>query len=543
MSSFLWSSGFGVHKYRLSLPTIADVMDIADCAFARTLSILEAIDEAHNIKTTFSLDVANETIKDAEPIHAVEKSASVNNPLPASPIEENEPLVSIARDHDDFPTSPSSAEVRVYSHVPRIVDIVEINCPSAPINVPECDEYLGAFASSVNYNDFERFLDEDRMWGVHRPATGNPLILSSKVVKKKQVVPIVKSDKKKGKEVAAGASAAITNAPEGAVDTCSSSDLLQPVTDDIISQRARKASTDTYVSTKTFHTVDPDKSTDTVPTTTNTVSSCPEATPKPDCDSQPPTIPEIILTEPSEIFPENADDIKSTLESDSGIPTRESLPSFSGLYDYTPLNFTQEDLDILWIMTILKRPGYPVEYAKLNCGFWYIIEDKKNMRMMVEHEYEEFLKWIGDVDAAGTTANQKNEPEVNEPQVNEPENSNGLEILEEYPKEDDDIAQEEEEEEDWAELLRWKKRYELGRGWGVVKSFNHPDYADRKYALANDNRWYFEYKGKYRRLLEDEMDLLNRRREDGSALVDAIEEQSVTSRWGLANIAEEEEEE
>ncbi|KAJ4329872.1 hypothetical protein N0V85_009975, partial [Neurospora sp. IMI 360204] len=103
------------------------------------------------------------------------------------------------------------------------------------------------------------------------------------------------------------------------------------------------------------------------------------------CDSQPPTIPEIILTEPSEIFPENADDIKSTLKSDSGIPTRESLPSFASLYDYTPLNFTQEDLDNLWIMTILKRPRYPVEYAKLNCGFWYIIEDKKNMRMMVEH--------------------------------------------------------------------------------------------------------------------------------------------------------------
>ncbi|KAJ4380923.1 hypothetical protein N0V85_008719 [Neurospora sp. IMI 360204] len=158
--------------------------------------------------------------------------------------------------------------------------------------------------------------------------------------------------------------------------------------------------------------------------------------------------------------------------------------------------------------------------------------------MMVEHEYEDFLKWIGDIDAPGTTANQKNEPEVKEP-----ENSNGLEILEEYPKEDDDIAQEEEEEEDWAELLRWKKRYELGRGWGIVKSFNHPDYADRKYVLANDNRWYFEYKGKYRRLLEDEMDLLNRRREDGSALIDAIEEQPVTSRWGLANIAEEEEEE
>lgn len=33
MSSFLWSPGFGAHAYKLSFPTIADVIDIADASF------------------------------------------------------------------------------------------------------------------------------------------------------------------------------------------------------------------------------------------------------------------------------------------------------------------------------------------------------------------------------------------------------------------------------------------------------------------------------------------------------------------------------
>lgn len=101
----------------------------------------------------------------------------------------------------------------------------------------------------------------------------------------------------------------------------------------------------------------------------------------------------------------------------------------------------------------------------------------------------------------------------------------------------------EDEEEDWAELLRWKKRYELGRGWEVVRSFNHPEFADRKYALGIDQEWYFDYKGEYRLLMEDELDLLNDRLEDGSEVpVNDTEEGLGMNRWGLDNITEEEEE-
>ncbi|EGZ76318.1 hypothetical protein NEUTE2DRAFT_19077, partial [Neurospora tetrasperma FGSC 2509] len=403
-----------------------------------------------------------------------------------------------------------NSEVHSYHHCAPLLEIVEIGNTSSPSNAAQPASDVGASASSVDYNNFERFLDEDRMWGIHRPATRKP----SKVVGKKKIVPSVKVDEKWGKEVAVGASAAATNAPKGAVHTCTSSHPLQP--DDISSQRMRKPSTDTDVSTSTCQTVDTDKpSSDTVTTIPDTNFSCSDVTSDAKSDAQPAQpfiIPWIALTEPSEISLEDANDIKSALQSDNGIPTKESLPSFTALYDYAPLNFTQEDLDNLWIMTILTRPGHAIKYAKVNCGFWYILEDEKNVRMMVEHEYQAFLEWIDEAN--------------------------------EYPVENGDVAEEvaEEDEEDWAELLRWKKRYELGRGWSILTSFNHPDYADRKYALANDNLWYFEYKGKFRRLMEDEMDLLHRRRlEIYYGLVDSIEEKSATNSWGLVNITEEEE--
>ena len=62
--------------------------------------------------------------------------------------------------------------------------------------------------------------------------------------------------------------------------------------------------------------------------------------------------------------------------------------------------------------------------------------------------------------------------------------------------------------------------------------------------MGNDQEWYFEFEGKFRRLMEDEMDLLKGRLEDGSlAPVDATEEDTVVNRWGLDNITEEAEEE
>ncbi|KAK1782004.1 hypothetical protein QBC45DRAFT_456961 [Copromyces sp. CBS 386.78] len=391
-----------------------------------------------------------------------------------------------------------------YHHAGSLEEIVEVNSTFTPTNAPEPADDLGASASSVEWNNFERFLDEDRMWGVHRPATRKPFIVSSETAGKNKVIPNLKSDEKDGKEVATGASAAIANAPTGAVHACTSSDPLQ--SNDIISQRERKLSTDSDVSTKTCQTIETDQSTDPVATT--------QITTKTECDAQPPTIPEIALTEPTDISSEDTNDSDSALQSDGDIPFAKALPAYSSLYDYAYIDFDREDIRNVWIMTILQRPGYTVEYAKLNCGFWYIFEDKKNVRMMAKHEYDDFVQWISET----------------------PKHPDELDHVDEtYDEEEDD-------EEDWPVIPQWKKRYELGRGWGVLKSFNHPDYADRKYTLANDDMWYFEYKGKFRLLMEHELDLLNRRREDGTALVDAAEEGPAPNRWNLDSITEEEEE-
>ncbi|KAK3950163.1 hypothetical protein QBC32DRAFT_218041 [Pseudoneurospora amorphoporcata] len=396
-------------------------------------------------------------------------------------------------------------EVHTYHHSAPRLEMVEINTTLIPRSLTEPVEDLGAFASSVDYNDFERFLDEDRMWGVHRPALRKPLVIFSKAVQKEQVVPSVKPERKSGKEVAADASGASTSyIPSHATQQ----------SDDIISKRERKLSTDTDVSIETCQTVETAKATDTVLTTPATAPSHPHATPELECNVQPPIVPRIIITEPHDIPLQDVDDAQLALEGQGDIPYIKALPPFSSLYDYGYLNLTRQKIEDLWIMTILNRPGCTTKYARLSCGFWYIMEDKKNVRMMLEPEYEDFLAWIGE---------DSEEHEY---------------VADTYEEEEED------DEEDWAELLRWKKRYELGRGWGIVKTFNHPDYADRKYALGNDDRWYFEYNEKYRGLMQNELDLFNSRREAGSSdLVEGAEEQTSTNRLGLATIAEEEEEE
>lgn len=174
------------------------------------------------------------------------------------------------------------------------------------------------------------------------------------------------------------------------------------------------------MSRESCQTVDTDKSAETVPTSPDLSA---DVAPETECGTQPPAIPEIALTEPSEISPEDTADIMSALQPESGIPTTESLPPFAALYDYSAPKFTQEDFDDLWIMTILQRPGYATEYARLNCGFWYILEDKKNVRIMVVHEYEEFVQWISEANAVGTAAMHNNEPDNNEPDNDEPNNN------------------------------------------------------------------------------------------------------------------------
>ncbi|KAA8628042.1 hypothetical protein SMACR_00584 [Sordaria macrospora] len=383
MSSFLWPSDFRAYKYRLSLATIADAMNIADCAFVRISSLLKENDEAHNHNATFSLDVADGITKDVEPTNAAQEITNVNPTPPASVVEELALTILIADGRDDSSISSSDTETRVYSHVTPITDIfkdeptssitnlhdnpstfssevhayyhsaslvdfVEINTTSATrSNVAEPVDDHGVFVGSVDYNEFKRFLDQDRMWGIHRPATYKPLIRSSKAAQKKNVLPIVKSDEKKEKKVAAShIVSTIINAPEGAADApaCTSSDVQKP--DDITSERVRKLSTD-----------------------------------------------------------------KLAVDSNYGIPTKAQLPPFSSVYDYGYINFTQEYLKDLWIMTVLQQPGYPFRYARFNCGFWYILEDRKNVRMMVEQEYQEFVQWISNNTA--TVAILAKAPEVN----------------------------------------------------------------------------------------------------------------------------------
>lgn len=129
-----------------------------------------------------------------------------------------------------------------------------------------------------------------------------------------------------------------------------------------------------------------------------------------------PVVRAIIITGPMKVSPDAADDTAPIFESEGEIPIKQSLPPFECLYDYGYINFSTEDIANLWIMSTLTQPGYPHQYAKLNDGYWYIIEDGKNMRMMVEHEYKQFVQWV-----TGTL-------HTNEPQVIEPVNNSKAEV-------------------------------------------------------------------------------------------------------------------
>ncbi|EGO51852.1 hypothetical protein NEUTE1DRAFT_141767 [Neurospora tetrasperma FGSC 2508] len=492
-----------------------------------------AIEGTHNIELAGALNATQE----ADTHHTDTTNATsiqeVETALPVDVIANDDPTLEV--------TKTEVEELHSYHHALPATPVLEINLAQKMV------DDLGASASSSHYNKFERFLAPDRMWGVPSPVervnrqikrntkTLGRLEKTAENIKASTDNAKVMLGSKKGIDVDATRVDIPHNPTEVATDTC----LLSNADSDF-STCMRQLSIKSNSSDDTLPTAE----TETVHSaisTPNTIYSPGDSTEQSSHDEKlhHPIIPEIIITEPSEVYPENADDTQPALQSEGDIPTVASLPPFSGLYDYAALNFAQEDLDDLWIMTILTRPGYVTEYAKLNCGFWYILEDSKNVRLMVEDEYEEFVHWIGEVNTIGTAASQNNEPGNDKA-----EESKGLEILE-GPEKNEDAAEgegEDEEEEDWSELLRWKRRYELGRGWGIVESFKHPAFTDRKYALGNDDRWYFEYEGKYRRLIEDEMDLLHRRRlEICYGLVDVIGEKSATNSWGLTNITEEEE--
>ena len=551
-----------------------------------------------------------------------------NSPGSMTPVDHDASLEEIAKASEPF---APSAEVHSYRHVAPLVRFVEVNNTFTPTNVPEPVDDLGVSASSVEWNNFERFLDEDRMWGVHRPTTRKPSTISRKMIGKEEIISTMKSDEKDGEEVVAGVSTAVVDAPVGAVQ-CTSPNALQP--DGTISQqekpkkkahrgcRGRRKNrkgpkSNQTTPTDTVRSADPVA---VVAATPDIVDSCHDTIPKTDCDAQKPSTPEIAIMEPSKSLPDDADadDTQPVPQPNGHIPWAKALPPYRSLYTYSYLAMNQEDIRNVWITTVLQRPGYTVQYVRLSCGFWYIFEDMTNVRMMFKEEYEDFVQWISEVNPTGELSvrhnepenneSKNNEPQVNEPQIDEPQGSKTQDIEPENdepqgsatqnnksqhiePKLDETnrpsqpsptstpkpadqevkraealenakadsatITEEEvdeEEDDDWPVIPEWQKRYQLGRRWSIQKAFSHPEFADRRYVLGTNNRWYFEYNGKFRRLMDEELALFNKRRvalfisrrkgKTGKGIGE-MKELPITGadRWGLETIMESDEEE
>ncbi|KAK3497905.1 uncharacterized protein B0T23DRAFT_438902 [Neurospora hispaniola] len=528
-ASFLWD--LSQHALRLCFPTLADMILVANATSTvlslmidnsnrppitkKVLKVKKRIDIARpddimvpNIKDTgatcaFEATEEAPTQPSIDPTIIVPDTGAtiiepitenIDSPLPGDDTREEASNIYIV---DSAPmiaknldSNNPETEGHIYTHVLPTMDIFEVNLSA----VDDLDD-SAASASSSHYNDFERFLDEDRMMWIPRPA--------ERVFRKKAVVQKVERYRQDAD------AARPTHVGEGA-DGKHVSTIAQ--SDDSTNQHAREVSTDAASQTSSTSIADTRSDTsETACTSPDNIAA--ESNQK----SASPAIPEINLSPPTDISDEDANHIRSSLAADepnSHIPIRASLPTFNYVYDYAYQNLTQEDLKNLDFVTILTDPISGNQYGMLTCGYWYWVEDDDNVRQMVEDEYENFLDWI-DAILEGFEENEDRVEEVGE-----------------------------EEEEDWAELLRWKRKYELGRGWEVVRSFCHPQFADRKYALGNDQEWYFEYKGKFRRLMEDELDLLNGRLEDGSSIpVNATEDGPVMNLWGLSKITEEAEEE
>lgn len=203
MSSFLWCSGFGAHAYRLSFPTIADVMDITDASFAAVAQMKKPTNsEISEDNTAITLpDVTVESLQDTEVFRPtadnyagidtkstrdVDNTLSVNTLDNASDVIDTSETASqsrgtdiesirngdnIFRAHDTLDklrsidsTEATMQEVRSRRHVLPITSTSGVN------EIFDHSDDVGVFASSEHYNEFERFLAQDRMWGMHAPA-------------------------------------------------------------------------------------------------------------------------------------------------------------------------------------------------------------------------------------------------------------------------------------------------------------------------------------------------------------------------------------
>ncbi|KAJ4395575.1 hypothetical protein N0V85_006502 [Neurospora sp. IMI 360204] len=139
----------------------------------------------------------------------------------------------------------------------------------------------------------------------------------------------------KGNAVDAAQVAISSNPTEAATATCLPSDA-----DSNLPARIRKLSTETIAT----------ESAQSATSTSDTVYSSDDPTSQSDPDDKPglPTIPEIIVTEPSDISEDDAANINASLTPDFVIPTRDTLPTFENLYNYGDM--TQSGKAWRWLL-------------------------------------------------------------------------------------------------------------------------------------------------------------------------------------------------
>lgn len=161
-------------RINTALPDDTSVQNIKDteatCAFEATE---EALTQP-SIDPTIIVPVTVNTIIELT-------TNNIDGPLPGNDTHEEASNIDIVDSVSTIPQDLDSinpeTEAHVYTYVLPTVDIFEVNLSA----VDDLDD-SAASASSSHYNDFERFLDDDRMMWIPRPA--ERVFREKKVVKK-----------------------------------------------------------------------------------------------------------------------------------------------------------------------------------------------------------------------------------------------------------------------------------------------------------------------------------------------------------------------
>lgn len=139
--------------------TIAE--DVADTTIAEDVKTTISKD----VETTISKDVGTTIagIADAtECAREVDSPLHANEPCEASNIGISESATVVLEGQD---STHNEANTHVYAHALPAIDIIEVDLST----VDDIDD-SAASASSTHYNEFERFLNEDRMMWIPRPS-------------------------------------------------------------------------------------------------------------------------------------------------------------------------------------------------------------------------------------------------------------------------------------------------------------------------------------------------------------------------------------